>query len=238
MIDVHEGAGAVFDGLARYRHVVGVHDAMNEADEQPLRYKGCLARDHQIKEGAVPVGGVNRLWVMPRDDVISEAPDRIQIPARREELEGADPDVADATRSVPRRAKASRAKSARRSSQRQALGSLDPERRHRLADDVFAQDRPERRASVAPPGKRRWARPLKLDVAAHAVAIDHLTEKNGTSVTELRYESPEMVAPISHGERLASLGYPVACEDLHTLWCGKLSRIEPEMPGEFLVQPN
>ena len=31
---------------------------------------------------------------MPRDDVISEAPDRIQIPARREELQGADTDVA------------------------------------------------------------------------------------------------------------------------------------------------
>jgi hypothetical protein len=36
-------------------------------------------------------------------------------------------------------------------------GRRNPERRHRLADDVFAQDRPERRASVALPGKRRWA---------------------------------------------------------------------------------
>src|ERR1700693_4866341 len=68
VIDVHEGAGAVVNGLARDRHVVGVHDAMNEADEQPLRYKRCLARDHQVEEGAVSVRGVNRLWVMPRDD--------------------------------------------------------------------------------------------------------------------------------------------------------------------------
>ena len=30
----------------------------------------------------------------------------------------------------------------------------------------------------------------------------------------------------------------VACEDLNTLRCGKLSRIELEMPGEFLVQPD
>jgi hypothetical protein len=98
--------------------------------------------------------------------------------------------------------------------------------------------RPERRASVAPPGKRRRARPLELDVAAHAVAIDHLAEKNGTSVTELSYESPELVAGISHGERLASLGHPVARENLHTLRGGKHSGIEPEMIGEFLVQPN
>jgi hypothetical protein len=73
---------------------------------------------------------------------------------------------------------------------------------------------------------------------AHAVTIDHLAEKNGTSVTELRYESPELVAGISHGEGLASLGHPVAREDLHTLRCGKLSRIELEIPGKLIVQPN
>jgi hypothetical protein len=43
VIGVHEGAGTVVNGLARYRHVVGVHDAMNEADELPLRRKRCLA---------------------------------------------------------------------------------------------------------------------------------------------------------------------------------------------------
>src|SRR4029077_7586883 len=96
-------------------------------------------------------------------------------------------------------------------------GRGTPERRDRLADDVFAQDRTERRASVPPPGKRRRARSLELDVAAHAVAIDHLAGKNGTAVTELRYESPELVTGISHGKRLASLGHPVARENLHTL---------------------
>ena len=96
--------------------------------------------------------------------------------------------------------------------------------------------------SAARPSPRRengvGARPLELDVAAHAVAIDHLAKKNGTPVTELRYEGPELVAGIRHGERLASLGHPVARENLNTLRCGKLSRIEPEMPGEFLVQPD
>jgi hypothetical protein len=212
---------------------------MNEADQLPLRYKRCVARDHQVEKGAVPVRGVNRLWVMPRNDVISEAPDRIQIPARREELEGADTDVAQCDagqhRAGQRRFAPNRLAGCHSG---ERSGCRNPERRHRLADDVFAQDGPERRASVAPPGKRRWARPLELDVAAHAVAIDHFAEKNGTAVTELRYESPELVAGISHGERLASLGHPVARENLHTLRCGQLSGIEPEMPGEFLVQPN
>src|SRR5207302_5756798 len=175
VIDVHEGAWTVVNGLARYRHVVGVHDAMNEADELPLRYKRCLARDHQVEEGAVPVRGVNRLWVMPRDDVISEAPDRIQIPARREELEGADTDVArrDAGqyRAGQRRLAPNRL-TGRHSGERS--GRRDSKRGHGLADDVFAQDGPERRPSIALPGKGRRARPLELDVAAHAVAIDNL----------------------------------------------------------------
>ena len=93
VIGVHEGAGTVVDGLARYRHVVGVHDAVNEADEQPLRDQLSLTRDHQVEEGAVGVRGVKRFGVMPRDDVISEALNCIHIPARREELEGTDTDM-------------------------------------------------------------------------------------------------------------------------------------------------
>src|SRR5262249_9319916 len=183
---------------------------------------------------AVTLRGVNCLRVVPRDDVISKAPDRIQIPLRREELEGADADVARRDAGQDRagqRHLAPNRLAGCHSSERS--GRRNPERRHRLADNIFAQDRPERRSSVALPGKRRWARPLELDVAAHAIAIDHLAEKNGTSVTKLRYESPELMAGISHGQRLASLGHPVAREDPHTLRCGKLSRIELEMPGEF-----
>ena len=89
---------------------------------------------------------------MPRDDVISEAPDRIQIPLRREELEGADADVA---RRDPGQYRAGQRRFAPNwlagchSGERS--GRRNPERRHRLADDIFAQDRPERRSSVAAP---------------------------------------------------------------------------------------
>ena len=239
MIDVHERARTVVDGLARYRHVVGVHDAVDEADKQPLRDQLCLARDHQVKEGAAGVRGVNRFGVMPRDDVISEALNRIHIPARREELEGTDTDVAQRDADQYRAGQghlAPNCLAGRHNSERP--GRRDPERCHCLADDVFAQHRPEWRASVAVPGKGRPARPLELDVTAHAVAINNLTEKDGTSVTELRYESPKLVASISHGERFASRGHMVSREDLHTLRCGKLPWIEPKMPRELLVQPN
>ena len=164
---------------------------MNEADELPLRYKRCVARDHQVEEGAVPICGVNRLWVMPRDDVISEAPDRIQIPARRKELEGADTDVARRRRgSVPRRAWRSRqtgspvvtAASARVVGiPSAAIASLTMYSRR--TGPSAARPSPRRENGVGPDA-------LELDVAAHAVAIDHLAEKDGTAVTELRHEIP------------------------------------------------
>src|SRR5262249_11587485 len=98
--------------------------------------------------------------------------------------------------------------------------------------------RPKCRTSVAAPGIRCRAGPLELDVAAHSGAVDDLAEKNGTSITELRHESPELVAGISHGERLATLGYQVTREHLHTLRCGKPFWIEPEVQGELGVQPD
>jgi len=103
------------------------------------------------------------------------------------------------------------------------------ERRHSFADNVFAQHRPKRRTSVAAPGIRCWARPLELDVATHTGAVDDLAEKNGTSITELRDESPELVAGISHGERLATLGHQVTREHRYTLRCGKPFWIESEV---------
>ena len=195
---------------------------MNKADELPLCYKRCLARDHQVEEGAVPVRGVNRLWVMPRDDVISR---RRRIASRspraaKKNWKSADTDVArrDAGR-VPRRAKVPRAKPARRSSLVTAASALVVKESQAPPSSLAKltmysrRTRPERGTSISPPGKRRWARPLETWMsAAHATSRSiTLAEKNGTAVTELRYESPELVTGTLHfGERLASLGHPVA----------------------------
>jgi hypothetical protein len=83
---------------------------------------------------------------------------------------------------------------------------------------------------------RRRARPLELDVAAHAIAIDNLTEKNGTSVAELRHEGAELMAGIAMASGSPLLG--TRLPTIHSLRCGKLPRIDPEMPGEILVQLN
>ncbi len=212
---------------------------MNKADKQPLRDKDCLARNHLIEKGTVGVRGARRRRVMPLDDVIGEAADRVDIAACCEKLEGTDPNVA--------RCDASENSAGQRRFAPNRLASdhcckgpscRNPERRHSLADNVFTQHGPKRRTSVAAPGIRRGAGPLELNVAAYTGAVDDLAKKNGASITELRDESPELVAGISHGQRLATLGHQVTREHLHTIRCCKPFWIEAEVQGELRIQPN
>ena len=52
---VHERARPVVDRLARDRHVVGVHHAVDEPDEHPLGDRATPARRHALVEGQVRV---------------------------------------------------------------------------------------------------------------------------------------------------------------------------------------
>ena len=191
------------------------------------------------RSSAVGVRGASSFGVVAGDDVIGEMPDRLHISARGKELKGADADVArrDAGQhGAGQRHFTPDGLAGRDNGERPGGG--DAERGHRLADDVLAQDRSERGAAIAVAGERRGAGALELDVAAHAVGIDDLAEKNGPAITELRHEVAELVAGIGHGERLAELGHPVARKDRHALGRRKQSGIEPELAGEILVQPN
>jgi hypothetical protein len=52
---VHEGAGAVVDGFARQGHVVGVHDAVDEAHAHPARDQLGLAFAHRPQQPQIGV---------------------------------------------------------------------------------------------------------------------------------------------------------------------------------------
>jgi len=54
----------------------------------------------------------------------------------------------------------------------------------------------------------------------------------------LRHETPELMAGISHGERLTALGHAIARKERDAFGCCELGRIETEMPREILVKPN
>ena len=227
---VHEGARAVIDGLARDRGVVGVHDAVDEADQQPARDQFGLARDHALQQRVIGALGVGRLRVVPGDDVIGQPPHALGIAARGEILEGSDPDVAggDAGQDRARQRRLAQHALAGRHGGERSRGR-NAQRRHRLADDVFAQHRTERGAAVAPARKRRRAGPLELDVAADAVGVDHLAEQDGAAVAELRHEMAELVAGIGHRDRVGAVGEPLAGEDFGAFRAVEPVRIEPEM---------
>ena len=107
--------------------------------------------------------------------------------------------------------------------------------RHRLADDVFAQHRAQRRAAVATARERRRARALELDVAPHAGAIDHLAQQDGATVAELRHEVAELMAGIGECDRLRADGNAVAGQDFYCLRRREHLGIEAELPGQRLI---
>src|SRR6266404_2828677 len=173
------------------------------------------------------------IGVLSADHVIGQLTHALGIATRRKVLERPDANVAggDAGEDSARQ---------RRFAQNALAGHDRGERArgrnakplHRLADDVFAQDRTERRAAVAAAGKRRGAGPLELDVATDAIRVDHLAEQDGAAVAELRNEMTELVPGISHSNRVRAVGNAFSSENLGSLRAGEPIRIEAEMDRE------
>ena len=237
VVGVHERTRPVVDGLTCYRHVVGVHHAMDEAHEQPLRYELSLACDNAFEERQVRLLSVKKLRVVPGQDIVREKANRLGIAPRREILEGSHPDVAggDPRQHGSRKLRfAEHGLAGRYGGER--TSSRDPEGSHRFADDVLAENRAEGRPAVAAARERRSPRALQMDVASYAVAVDDLPEQEGSSVAELRHEMPELVPGISHGNWFGAFGNTVAGQHLHAFWAGQVVRVEPQRHCQSPVQ--
>jgi hypothetical protein len=171
--------------------------------------------------------------------VIGEAADRVHIATRREKLEGTNPMWLDATRvriapgeGVSRQTGSPvvTAASARVvGTPSAAMASLTMY--SRSTGPSAARPSPRREYGVGPAPLSRMSR-------QYTGAVDDLAKKNGASITELRDESPELVAGISHRERLATLGHQVTRKHLHTLRCGEPFWIEAEVQSELRIQPD
>jgi hypothetical protein len=94
VVVVHEGAGAVVDGFARQGHVVGVHDAVDEAHAHPARDQLGLAFAHRPQQPQIGVAIGRDGRRMSCDRVVGQLAQQGLVAARGRELEGADPKMA------------------------------------------------------------------------------------------------------------------------------------------------
>ena len=83
---------------------------------------------------------------------------------------------------------------------------------HRFANEIFAQGRPQCGAAIAPPGERRSARALQLDIAPLAVAVHDLAKEDCAAIAKLRNEIAELMPGIGHRDRLGTRRNDVAAK--------------------------
>ena len=236
MVGVEEGAGAVIDGLAGDRHVVGVHHAVDEAEIEPARHQFGLPAGDGFDQRQIRILGFRRFRIVAGDRMGAQFPQRRLVAARGEILERADPYVA---RCHPRQDSAGQQRLAKHALARGHGGERprrgNAQRRHRLADDIFPHHRAERRAPVAAARKRRAPRALQLQVAPPTGRVDHLAQKDRPAVAELRHEMPELVPGIGHGDRLGALGQPLAGQHVDALGRFQHVGLDAEFGGQSAV---
>ena len=190
VIRFHEGAGAVVDGFAGERHVVGVHHAVDEAGVEPLGDQPGLAFGHGAQQGDVALGGVGlggQRRVVAGDGVVGQAAQGVDVAAGGEELEGAHAQVAGGhtgEHGAGQRALAVDGLAGGGHGQR--AGGGDAQRVHGLADEGFAQHRADGGLAITTAREGRAARAFESDVAALAVAVDQLAQQQRAAVSQLR----------------------------------------------------
>src|ERR1700719_1626005 len=91
-----------------------------------------------------------------------------------------------------------------------------------FANEIFAKDRPQCGAAIAPPGERRSARALQLDIAPLAVAVHDLAKEDCAAVAKLGNEIAELMPGIGHRDRLGAWRNDVAGK-----YCCQFVRFEP-----------
>src|SRR5688572_26041465 len=106
---------------------------------------------------------------------------------------------------------------------------------HRLADEVFAQHGPERRAAIAIAREGCASRALELDVTSHAVAPHPFTQQDGATITELRHEATELMTGVRLGDGVGVVRRLITREQSRA-FSFERARIEAEFFGQTRVE--
>ena len=171
----------------------------------PTRDELSLALDDGSKHGQRRSFKVSRFWEVTIDHVAREAFNGLDVAARGEILEGPDADVTrcDAGQDSPGHRAFSKNTFTRQDGCERPR-CRNPQRMHCFADEIFAQDRPQCGAAIAPPGERCWPRTLQLDIAPLAVPVQDLAKEDCTAVAKLGNEIAELMRCVGHCDRLGA----------------------------------
>ena len=155
---LHEGAGAVIDGVASNATVVGVHHTMNKAQAHPACHQCRLAGGNGFQQGKVRIVSIGRFWVVASNHMVGQRFQHRFIATHGSKLEGAHADMAASHtgQDGPRLGHLAYHALARRDG-RQGAGGGYAHGGHELAHQVFAKHRAKGRTTIATPRKRRAA---------------------------------------------------------------------------------
>ena len=237
IIGIQKGAGAIIDGFPRQGAIVGVHHPMHETNRHPLRDQLGLAFDHPVQKGKVTIRPAHKGGVMAIDRVIGQPLQPRDIAARIEELERPHPDMAGghARQNRPRFHPLA-IDALARGGGGQGAGRGDAKRAHRLAHQVFAQDRAKPRLAIAAARKGRGARPFQMDVKTPPGWVQHLAQQKRAAIAQLRGKAAELMPGIGHGQPCRPFGQARAGQHGHAI--GRLQEIhvQPQRLRQRQVQ--
>ncbi len=241
VVGLHEGAGAEVDGLAGDGHVVGVHDAVDEAEGHPVGDERGLAGDDRGEEGTDGRGGFGGVGVVAGDGVVGEDAEVFDVGLavlRAEEvLEGSDADVAGGDAGEDGAGQGRFAEDGLAGEDGgEGAGGGDAEGGHGFRDEVFAEDGTEGGASVSAAREGRGTGAFELDVEAAAGGGELLAEEVGAAVAELGDEVAELAAGVGLGEGFGAGCDAVAGKDFDAGGGGERGGVDAEVYGEGGVE--
>ena len=235
IVRLQESSRPVVDRLARERHVVGVHHAMDEAERHPLRNQPRLCRHHG-RQQPQPIA-LHDLGVVPTTHVISKRHLLHVTRPHPHQLGHADPQMRRGhsgqhrTGQRPRLAPDGLPGGHRRERPRRR----HPEGVHRLAQDVFAQHRPDCSSTVTPAREGRPTRTLQRNVPTATFTVDDLAEQVGPPIPQEWTELPELVPGIRLRKGHAARGDRIPRQHGDTLRAPQPLRVQPQLERQCFI---
>ena len=121
---------------------------------------------------------------------------------------------------------------------RQRARGGNPQGRHGLADNVFADHRPERCAPVAAAGKPCRSGSFELDIIAPAVGTEDFAEQHRPAVAELGHEVSELMPGIGLRYGLRPRRDGISGKNCDAFLAAQIGRVDAKALRQRIVKPD